>query len=621
MTNTIEKLRKYLKEIFKRPDPLETSFRYRDILFFLRFARPVWKLGVISLALMFITSGFSALMPLGSKILVDFIILKEGFQKVESFLQLFHLERLIEPVRYFLGSLNLIIFTVLVMSIIIGTARLAQRYVTFKFQQESIFNLHTTLFDHLLRFPMTFFKKKQTGYLMSRVYSDVDNIQYLFSQSFPQITSTLFYLSFGIIILFSLNIKLSLILVCIIPFYLLLNYFIAGRLRDISRSEMERGGAASGDFQEAISGIELIKSFASEKREVDKVSVTLKNVMRSRMKRTILSSISDYTTSGARLLLTLLIIWFGVREKLKGTMTVGDFVAYISYILILSNSINQLSSFYLMLQPVFASMDRLMEIFRIIPEFGHEKESKLLLTPERIRGKIKFENVSFSYEASNPVLMNINFTANPGDVVALVGQTGAGKTTLINLLLKFYAPQSGSIHVDDHVLKDINPNWLRQQIGVVSQETFLFFDTIENNIKYGKPSATREEVAAAAQKAYIHNDIETFPDKYDTMVGERGSTLSVGQKQRISIARVFLKDPKILIFDEPTSALDIETESLIKESLNELTKNRTTFIISHRMSVMDVAHKILVLDKGRLIGFGARQELREKDEAIYERFF
>ena len=621
MTNTIEKLRKYLKEIFKRPDPLETSFRYRDILFFLRFARPVWKLGVISLALMFITSGFSALMPLGSKILVDFIILKEGFQKVESFLQLFHLERLIEPVRYFLGSLNLIIFTVLVMSIIIGTARLAQRYVTFKFQQESIFNLHTTLFDHLLRFPMMFFKKKQTGYLMSRVYSDVDNIQYLFSQSFPQITSTVLYLSFGIIILLSLNIKLSLILVCIIPFYILLNYFIAGRLRGIIRGEMERGGAASGDFQEAISGIELIKSFASEKREVDKVSVTLKNVMRSRMKRTILSSISDYTTSGARLLLTLLIIWFGVREKLKGTMTVGDFVAYISYILILSNSINQLSSFYLMLQPVFASMDRLMEIFRIIPEFGHEKESKLLLTPERIRGKIKFENVSFSYEASNPVLMNINFTANPGDVVALVGQTGAGKTTLINLLLKFYAPQSGSIHVDDHVLKDINPNWLRQQIGVVSQETFLFFDTIENNIKYGKPSATREEVAAAAQKAYIHNDIETFPDKYDTMVGERGSTLSVGQKQRISIARVFLKDPKILIFDEPTSALDIETESLIKESLNELTKNRTTFIISHRMSVMDVAHKILVLDKGRLIGFGTRQELMEKDEAICKRFF
>ena len=300
-------------------------------------------------------------------------------------------------------------------------------------------------------------------------------------------------------------------------------------------------------------------------------------------------------------------------------MTVGDFVAYISYVLILSNSINQLSSFYIMLQPVFASMDRLMEIFRMIPEFGHEKESKLLLTPEKIRGKIKFENVSFSYEVSNPVLMNINFTANPGDVVALVGQTGAGKTTLINLLLKFYIPQSGSIYVDDHALKDINPNWLRQQIGVVSQETFLFYDTIENNIKYGKPSAARQEVAAAAKKAHIHNDIESFPDKYDTMVGERGSTLSVGQKQRISIARAFLKDPRILIFDEPTSALDAYTERMFKDSLNELIRDRTTFIISHQMSVIDVAHKILILDKGRLIGFGTHQELM-KDEAIYKRF-
>lgn len=236
----------------------------------------------------------------------------------------------------------------------------------------------------------------------------------------------------------------------------------------------------------------------------------------------------------------------------------------------------------------------------MIPEFDSHRNSGPLIKPENIQGEIEFKNVSFAYEENKAALTDISFKVYPGNVIAIVGHSGAGKTTLINLLLKFYPAKSGSIHVDGYDLKDIDPNWLRHQIGVVSQETFLFYDTIENNIKYGRPSATKEDVIAAARKAYIHNDIESFSGKYDTMVGERGSTLSVGQKQRISIARAFLKDPKILIFDEPTSALDAETEGLIKDSFNELIKDRTTFIISHRMSVIDTAHKILVLDKGRL---------------------
>jgi len=436
---------------------------------------------------------------------------------------------------------------------------------------------------------------------MSRVSDDINRIQLLFSYSIPQITSSLFYLSFGIIILFSLNIKLSLILICIIPFYVLINYFFAGRLRSISWSDMEKSARVSGNFQEAISGIELIKSFAAEKREVGKVSATLRTVMRTRMKHTILSSISNYTMSGSRLILTLLIVWLGVHEKLKGTMTVGDFVAFTTYVLFLSNSMNQLSSFFIMLQPLFASMHRILEIFRMLPEFDSNRKSAALIRPEKILGEIEYKNVSFSYEENKPALEDISFKVYPGNVIAIVGHSGAGKTTLINLLLKFYPVKSGSILLDGYDLKDIDHNWLRQQIGVVSQETFLFHDTIENNIKYGRQSATREEVIAAARKAHIHNDIESLSGKYDTMVGERGSTLSVGQKQRISIARAFLKDPKILIFDEPTSALDAETERLIKDSFNLLIKDRTTFIISHRMSVIDTAHKIVVLDKGKLM--------------------
>jgi len=553
------------------------------------------------MGLIFVTSGINALLPLGSKVLIDFIIMKEGFKKVEDYLKLLHLEKFIDPARYFLGSLNLMIITALILGLIIGITGLLQRYLTFKFQQESVLNMQTTLFDHLLSFPLTFFKGKQTGYLMSRVSDDINRIQLLFSYSIPQITSSLFYLSFGIIILFTLNIKLSLILICVIPFYVLINYFFAGRLRSISWRDMEKSAGLSGNFQEAISGIELIKSFAAEKREVGKVSATLRNVMRTRMKHTILSSISNYTMSGSRLILTLLIVWLGVHEKSKGTMTVGDFVAFTTYILFLSNSMNQLSSFFIMLQPIFAAMHRIMEIFRMIPEFDSNRKSGALIRPEKIRGEIEFKDVSFAYEEDRPALTDISFKVNPGNVIAIVGHSGAGKTTLINLLLKFYSPKSGSILLDGNDLKDIDHHWLRHQIGVVSQETFLFHDTIENNIKYGRPSATREEVIAAARKAHIHNDIESFPGRYDTKVGERGSTLSVGQKQRISIARAFLKDPKILIFDEPTSALDAETEGLIKDSFNELIKDRTTFIISHRKSVVDSADKIVVLDKGRIM--------------------
>lgn len=612
MIDIIEKSKKYIKEIFKKPEASETKFQYKDILFFLKFVKPVWKVGVVCLALMFITNGINVLMPLGSKVLIDYVLMKEDLQGIENFLQSFHLDILIGPVRCFLGSINLIILTALVMSLMVGLIGLIQNFLTFKFQQESSFNLQTTLFDYLLRFPMTFFKKKQTGYLMSRVSGDAGNIQSLFSQLLPQLLNTVLYISFGITILFSLNVTLTLILLCTVPFHVFLNYFLAGRIRAINRSGMEKSALASGNFQEAISGIELIKSFASEKREVGKISTRLRDIMHVRMKATVLSSISNYAMRICRLIPTLIIIWFGVREKLKGTITVGDFVAFNTYVLFLSNSINQLSSFYMRLQPIFASMDRLMEIFRLAPEFGHEKETKHLLKPEKISGAVNFENVSFSYEENTPVLVNINFSANTGDVVALVGQTGAGKTTLINLLLKFYIPQSGTVRIDDYNMKDINPNWLRQQIGVVSQETFLFFDTIENNIKYGNPEATRDEVIDAARKAHIHNDIEGFSDKYDTMVGERGSTLSVGQKQRISIARAFLKGPKILIFDEPTSALDAETEKLIKDSFKELIKGRTTFIISHRMSVIDMVNKVLVLDKGTMAEFGSYQEFLEK---------
>ncbi|MGR3179118.1 MAG: ABC transporter ATP-binding protein [Candidatus Anammoxibacter sp.] len=601
MVDTIKKAQEYLKEILKKPEPVGTKFNYKDILFFARFVKPVWKLGAISLVLMFVTSGLGSLIPLSGKVLIDFIIMKQGFEKVENFLGLIHLSILINPVKHFLGSLNLVIIAAFIIGATIGLIGIVKKYLMLRFQQEITFNLQTTLFDHILRFPLTFFKKRQTGYLMSRVSGDVNAVQQLFSQSISQIATTIFYLFFGMVILFALNAELSIVLVCIIPVYVFINYVFSKRIRSISHNEREKSAFVSKDIQEVISGVELIKSHATEEREVNKVSAVIRDAFRVRMKRMILSSISNSSMKGSQLVLVLVIIWLGTRANLKGTMTIGDFVAFTSYVMYLSNLMNRFSSIYLMLQPVFASLDRLMEMFRIIPEFEHDEKSSRLIKPEKLHGEIKFENVSFSYEKNKPVLRNINLSVHPGETIALVGPSGAGKTTFVNLILKFYVPQSGVISLDGYNMKEIDHKWLREQIGIVSQDIFLFNETIENNIKYGNPLATRADVIAAARKAHIHDDIESFPDKYDTVVGERGATLSAGQKQRVSIARTFLKNPKLLIFDEPTSALDMETESNLKDSMDELIKGRTTFIISHRMTITDIASRIFVFDNGGIV--------------------
>jgi len=607
-----------IKAVIQMPGRPKTKLNLKDLAFFFQFVRPVWKIGMISVIMVMITTAITALLPLSSKVFIDFVIQNTGYTGLENFLGAIGLGAYAPTVVSHLSSINFLIVLMLVVGVVNVVLNIMESYLSSVYQQEMTFNLQTKLFDHVLRFPMSFLKSKQTGYLMSRVSDDVSMMQYLFSDALTQIISNSFYLIFGVAILLSLNARLALIITCVLPVYLVVRYLFSGRIRAMSHREREYNSEVSRDMQEALSGVEVVKSYATEKKEVGKISLKLKSVIRTRIARSILMSLASSFMSGTMFALTIVVMLLGAGDIKNGTMTIGDYVAFITYIMFLSNAVNMLYRTYLTFQPAFASMDRLKEMFNIAPEFDWDINEKTMKKLDHVVGNIRFDNVSFAYNPNEPILKNISFEVKHGETMALVGHSGAGKTTLVSLLLKLYVPQSGTIYLDGVDLNEIDHSWLRQQISIVSQDIFLFNDTIENNIKYGKLEASREDVIRVAKKAHIHEFIESLPKGYDTLIGERGTKLSVGQRQRISIARAFLKNTPLIILDEPTSAIDPETEMHLKDSLDELMKDKTTFIISHRMSLTDIANFIIVIEGGSIVETGTQKELEAK-EGLYNR--
>ncbi|OPY30039.1 MAG: putative ABC transporter ATP-binding protein [Methanocella sp. PtaU1.Bin125] len=599
--------------MLQAPAPPKVMFKFRDLGYFFRFVRPIWKIGAVSLILVMITTAMRAVVPLTSKVFIDFVILKTGYDGLAGLLSMIGMDWFVPRAIEMLGSIQFIILGLIVAGISYGVLYGIQGYLTAVYQQELTFNLQTSLFDHVLRFPLSFIKNKQTGYLMSRVSDDVGMLQYMFSDALTQIISSAFYLVFGIAILLSMNAKLALVIAVAIPAYLIIRLVFSTRIRALSYRERESSAAVSQSMQEAISGAELVKSYATEKTEIGKVSERLRDVVNARISKYVLMTMAATFMRGTMFGLLLVIMIVGAADIQAGAMTLGDYVTFLSYIVFLSAAVNTLFYTYLTFQPVFASMDRLKEMFSVAPEFEWEERDRPLKQPSRVDGAIRFEDVSFAYEAGKPlVLRDVSFDVKPGETVALVGHSGAGKSTLVSLLLKLYVPGSGRITLDGTGLEELNHAWLRQQISIVSQDIFLFNDTVENNIKYGRPDASKEDVVRAAKKAHIHEFVETLPRGYETLIGERGTKLSVGQRQRISIARAFLKDTPLLILDEPTSAIDPETEMYLKDSLDELMKGKTTFIISHRMSLTEIADRIIVIEGGRVVQTGTREELAAK---------
>jgi len=579
----------FTRDIMRQPAKVDRDLQFSDLVFFLRFARPIWSVGVLALVATALVSAAKTVLPLSIKFLIDNILLGETPLP----------DTLLAEAGGILSSLNILTVALLALGLFTGGMDLARNYWTARFREGYAFNLQTTLVEHVLSFPLSYFKSRQTGYIMSRLSDDVQILQYTFSQYLPQIIANALYVAFTLVILFILNLRLTLVVIAFIPLYLLVNAVFIRRIRAATHQERERQAYVSRDLQEVISGIDTVKSHAAEDREVRKVSGTLRNMVNARIRNTMLSALSEYFRIGTMSLMLIAAFWFGGNEVLAGGMTVGDFVAFAVYIVTFAPTVNTFFAFPVVMQPALTSAGRLRELFRMSGEAGTAPGTGGI-APADVQGLIEFSGVWFGYAESDPVIRDATFVARPGETVAVVGRTGVGKTTLINLILRAFMPQRGTITLDKRDLSSLDPRWLRRQVSLVSQDLFLFHTTIEENIRYSKPDATFEEVIGAARKAQIHEDIMQFSEGYGTIVGDRGTQLSVGQRQRVAIARAFLKDAPILILDEPTSALDMQTEDRIRQILRVLTRGRTTILISHRPSLLELADRVLTIEGGRV---------------------
>ncbi|KUK63041.1 MAG: ABC transporter-related protein [Methanoculleus marisnigri] len=575
----------FTRDLMRQPVKSGKDLRFSDLAFFLRFARPIWRVGVLAFAATALVSAAKTVLPLSIKVFIDNILLGEAPAP----------DALLAGAGGLLSSLNALIVALLVLGFFTGGMDLVRNYWTARFREDYAFNLQTTLIEHVLSFPLSYFKSQQTGYIMSRLSDDIQILQYTVSQYLPQIVANALYVTFTFAILCILNLRLTLVVVAFIPLYLLVNAVFIRRIRAATHRERERQAYVSRDLQEVIAGIDTVKSHAAEDREVRKVSGTLRNMVNARIKNTMLSAFSEYFRIGTMSLMIIAVFWFGGNEVLAGAMTMGDFVAFAVYIVTFAPTVNTFFAFPVVMQPALTSAARLRDLFGMDGEAGAGG-----IVPATVQGQIEFAGVRFGYTGSEPVLSDANFVAHPGEVVAVVGRTGVGKTTLVNLILRAFAPQEGTITLDKRDLLSLDPRWLRRQISLVSQDLFLFHTTIEENIRYSRPEATFEDVIGAARKAQIHDDIVGFPDGYQTIVGERGTQLSVGQRQRVAIARAFLKDAPILILDEPTSALDLQTEDQIRQTLKTLVRDRTTILVSHRPSLLALADRVLSIEGGRV---------------------
>ena len=491
-----------------------------------------------------------------------------------------------------------------------GVVYFGQKYLISYVSYKAVRDIRNELYAKLQSLSLSFYSTHKTGEIISRVTNDVNKLQKaIVDSSISLVYKSLTFLG-GIGYLFYLNAQLTLFLVIMLPAMTYILKIFNTKIRKVSRDVQMKIANVSDVLQETLSAIRVVKSFGREEYEYERFSEQNEANFRAKKKNAQYGAILTPSIEFMASIAFTAILWYGGYQVLQGNMKPSELIAFFTMLLTISSPLKSLTNITATVQKALASAERIFEIIDIDKHIDDESEDIIKLN--EVNGKIVYDNVNFSYNHDEKVLKDINLKANPGEIVALVGPSGAGKTTMVDLIPRFYDPDRGKLTLDGHDLKEIDVDNLRDFIGIVPQETILFSGTLADNIAYGDLEADMDAIKEAAKAANAHNFIVEFQDGYQTTVGERGVGLSGGQKQRIAIARAILKNPRILILDEATSALDAESESLVQEALEKLMKNRTTFVIAHRLSTIKNADKIIVLENGVIKDKGDHESLIDK---------